>query len=68
MLMKACGGSVSRVLQEYAYFSMELRAIFEKVAAIQEKENRSAGIFTAPKTSTWGMCRPAICFVREYSS
>lgn len=54
MLMKACGGSAAHVLQEYAYFSTELRGILEKVAAIQEKENRSAGIFAAPKTSPWG--------------
>lgn len=53
-LMKACGGSAARVLQEYAYFSMELRGILEKVAAVQEKESRSAGIFQSPKTSPWG--------------
>lgn len=53
-LMNACGGSAARVLKEYAYFSVELKAILEKVAAIQEKENRSAGIFTPPKTSPWG--------------
>lgn len=54
MLMKACGGSAARVLQEYAYFSTELRGILEKVAAIQEKGSRSAGIFTPPKISPWG--------------
>ena len=54
VLMKACGNSASRVLREYAYFSPELRGILEKVAAIQEKESRSAGIFTPPKTSPWG--------------
>lgn len=53
-LMKACGGSAARVLKEYAYFSTELRGILEKVAAIQEKESRSAGLFTSPKTSPWG--------------
>ena len=53
-LMKACGGRAARVLQEYAYFSTELRGILEKVAAIQEKESRSAGIFSFPKTSPWG--------------
>ena len=54
MLMKACGGSAARVLKEYAYFSTELRAILEKVAALQEKGNRSVGIFTSPKISPWG--------------
>lgn len=54
MLMKACGGNAARVLQEYAYFSTELRAILEKVAEIQGKESRSAGIFTSPKISPWG--------------
>lgn len=53
-LMKACGGSAARVLQEYAYFSPELRGILEKVAAVQEKANRSAGIFASPKLSPWG--------------
>lgn len=53
-LMKACGGSAARVLQEYAYFSPELRGILEKVAAIQEKESRTVGIFTSPKISPWG--------------
>ena len=32
-LMKSCGGNAARVLQEYAYFSPELRGILEKVAA-----------------------------------
>ena len=54
MLMKACGGSAARVLQEYAYFSPVLRAILQKVAAIQERESRSTGIFKAPKLSPWG--------------
>ena len=53
-LMKACGGSAARVLQEYAYFSPELRGILEKVAAVQEKTSRSAGIFSSPKLSPWG--------------
>lgn len=53
-LMKACGGSAERVLQEYAYFSPELRGILEKVAAAQAKESRSVGIFTAPRFSPWG--------------
>ncbi len=53
-LMKACGGRAARILQEYAYFSMALRAILDKVAAIQEKESRSAGIFSSSKTSPWG--------------
>lgn len=54
LLMKSCGGSAARVLHEYAYFSIELRTVLEKVAAIQEKQARSAGIFTTPKTSPWG--------------
>lgn len=54
LLMKQCDDNAARVLQEYAYFSTELRGILEKVAAIQEKESRSAGIFTFPKISPWG--------------
>lgn len=37
-LMEACGNCAARVLREYAYFSPELSAILEKVAAIQQKE------------------------------
>ena len=59
-LMKACGGNAARVLQEYAYFSPELRGILEKVAAVQAKESRAAGIFQSPRLSPWGeMFRPA---------
>lgn len=54
MLMKACGGSAARILQEYANFSMELRAILEKVATAQENEGRFTGTFTSPKASPWG--------------
>ena len=53
-LMKACGGNAARVLQEYAYFSPELRGILEKVAAVQAKESRAAGIFQSPRLSPWG--------------
>ena len=53
-LMKSCGGNAARVLQEYAYFSPELRGILEKVAAVQAKENRTAGIFQSPRLSPWG--------------
>lgn len=52
--MKACGGSAARVLQEYAYFSPELRGILEKVAAVQEKASRAAGVFRPPALSPWG--------------
>ena len=53
-LMKSCGGNAARVLQEYAYFSPELRDILEKVAAVQAKESRTAGIFQSPRLSPWG--------------
>lgn len=56
-LMEACGGSAARVLQEYAYFSPELKAILQKVAAIQEKQSRpqpTSGFFAQPKYSPWG--------------
>lgn len=53
-LMKSCGGNAARVLQEYAYFSPELRGILEKVAAVQAKESRTAGIFQSPRLSPWG--------------
>ena len=52
-LMKSCGGNAARVLQEYAYFSPELRGILEKVAAVQAKESRTAGIFQSPRLSPW---------------
>lgn len=52
--MKCCGGIAARVLQEYDYFSTELRSILEKVAAIQVLEQRKAGIFAAPEESPWG--------------
>lgn len=59
VLMEQCGGNATRVLQEYSYFSKELKAIFEKVAAIQAEQNRnppetSASMFTNPKQSPWG--------------
>ena len=50
-LMEQCGGSAARVLQEYAYFSPELKEILGKVAAIQ---NRAAGVFEPPRFSPWG--------------
>ncbi|MDL2324639.1 hypothetical protein LJC61_05755 [Ruminococcaceae bacterium OttesenSCG-928-A16] len=50
-LMEQCGGNAARVLREYAYFSPELKAILEKVAAIQ---NRAAGVFEPPRFSPWG--------------
>ena len=52
--MKSCGGSAARVLREYAYFSPELRGILEKVAAVQEKEQRATGVFRPPTLSPWG--------------
>ena len=52
-LMNACGGSASRVLKEYAYFSVELKAILEKVAAIQERKPLRRDIHPT-KTSPWG--------------
>jgi hypothetical protein len=59
--MESCGGSAARVLQEYAYFSPELKTILEKVAAIQDKQqskqSRAApgsGLFAEPRESPWG--------------
>lgn len=40
ILMEKCDGDAKRVLREFSYFSIELRTILEKVAAIQEKERR----------------------------
>lgn len=54
-MMEQCGGSAARVLQEYAYFSPELKGILEKVLAVQEGQSRSpASLFTQPKHSPWG--------------
>lgn len=57
-LMEDCGNSAARVLREYSYFSPELKAILEKVAAIQAKEAakapRASGIFEKPWFSPWG--------------
>jgi len=57
-LMEQCGGSAARVLREYSYFSSELKAILEKVAAIQAGQTRAApgtsSMFTSPKQSPWG--------------
>lgn len=58
-MMETCGGSAVRVMQEYTYFSPELKSILEKVAAIQAKQNRtdkitSANLFTMPIQSPWG--------------
>jgi hypothetical protein len=57
VLMDSCGGSAARVLREYSYFSPELKAILEKAAAIQAKQNReqhAPGLFAQPKNSPWG--------------
>lgn len=56
-LMEECGGNAARVLQEYAYFSPELRNILEKVAAVQEKQrsaHKTPGVFPQPENSPWG--------------
>jgi hypothetical protein len=56
-LMESCGDDAARVLREYAYFSPELKAILEKVAAIQAKENhaqQAPGVFSSPVNSPWG--------------
>ena len=39
VLMQACHDDAARVLREYAYFSVELRAILEKVAAKQKAKS-----------------------------
>lgn len=52
-LMQDCENSAMRVLCEYTYFSTELKDILEKVAAIQVKEARKAGVFLPPKDSPW---------------
>lgn len=39
VLMRACHDDAARVLREYAYFSAELRAILEKVAAKQTERS-----------------------------
>lgn len=38
VLMKDCDNSAACALEKYTYFSNELKAILEKIAAIQEKE------------------------------
>lgn len=56
-LMEQCGGNAARVLQEYAYFSPELKAILEKVAVMQAAKSRTEpppGLFAEPKISPWG--------------
>lgn len=54
-LMEQCGNSAARVLQEYSYFSPELKSILEKVAAVQApKEQASSGVFREPEKSPWG--------------
>ena len=58
-MMEQCGGSAARVLQEYTYFSPELKGILEKVAAVQAGQSRTekstpASLFTAPQQSPWG--------------
>lgn len=54
VLMEQCGGNASRVLQEYAYFSPELKAILEKAAEIQAGGNRTPGLMATPESSPWG--------------
>ena len=57
LLMESCGGSAARVLQEYAYFSPELKTILEKVAAIQSKQTHNepeSSLFGEPTQSPWG--------------
>ena len=57
ILMDACDGNATRVLQEYAYFSSELKTILEKAAAMQAGQNHEqspTGLFPPPKTSPWG--------------
>lgn len=51
--MESCGNDAALVLQEYAYFSAELKAILEKIAAMQVKERRKAGVFIPPENSPW---------------
>ena len=46
MLMKACRNDAARVLREYAYFSVELRAILEQVAARQKAKSMRDPQFT----------------------
>lgn len=56
-LMQQCGGNAARVLREYAYFSPELKAILEKVAAVQaakSHDEKPPGLLSEPKTSPWG--------------
>lgn len=58
-LMDECGDDAARILREYAYFSPELKAILEKVAALQAKQARTVSgnpdsMFTFPKQSPWG--------------
>ena len=58
VLMESCGGSAARVLREYSYFSPELKAILEKAAAIQARQERgnspAPGLLSPPKDSPWG--------------
>jgi len=56
-LMDTCNHNAARVLREYAYFSPELKAILEKVAAIQAKEQSrgtQGNLFQSPQKSPWG--------------
>jgi len=57
-LMEQCGGNAARVLQEYAYFSAELKEVLEKVAGIQAAQNRGtrpgASLYAEPEQSPWG--------------
>lgn len=40
VLMEQCGNDAARVLREYAYFSVELKNIFTKVAEIQAVQSK----------------------------
>ena len=54
-MMESCGNSAIRVMNEYAYFSQELKSILEKAAAIQAKQvGQSPGLFAQPEKSPWG--------------
>lgn len=51
--MEDCENSAMRVMCEYTYLSTQLKSILEKVADIQVKEARKAGVFLPPENSPW---------------
>lgn len=54
-LMKQCDGNAMRILQEYAYFSTELKGILEKVAKVQtDGQHKGGSLFNEPGESPWG--------------